>query len=68
LTHLEGSGQAKFGDVIRWMLLMPDDASLTGFGGLLGMSMILLLILQDIAAEELDDEVAKENSKSYVKS
>jgi hypothetical protein len=71
LTHLDRSGRAKGGDVIRRILRPPDDAGLTGFGGL-GMSTVLL-ILQDLAAEELDeafdciDEVVKENSESYVK-
>jgi DNA repair exonuclease SbcCD ATPase subunit len=71
LTHLDRSGRAKVGDVIRRMLRPPDDAGLTRFGGL-GMSTVLL-ILQDLAAEELDeafdciDEVVKENCESYVK-
>jgi DNA repair exonuclease SbcCD ATPase subunit len=71
LTHLDRSGRAKVGEVIRGMLRPPDSAEFRGFGGL-GMTTVLI-ILQDLAAEELDeafdciDEVVKEKSSSYVK-
>ena len=71
LTHLDASGRAKVGEVIRGMLRHQDSAEYRGFGGL-GMSTVLI-ILQDLAAEELDeafdciDEVVKERSESYVK-
>jgi DNA repair exonuclease SbcCD ATPase subunit len=70
LTHLDRSGRAKVGEVIRRMLRPAEDAGFQGFGGL-GMSTVLL-ILQDLAAEELDeafdciDEVVKEKSESYI--
>lgn len=70
-THLDRSGRTKVGEVIRRMLRPSDDVGYKGFGGL-GMSTVLL-ILQDLAAEELDeafdciDEVVKENSESFVR-
>lgn len=70
LTHLDRSGRAKVGEVIRRMLRPTDDTGLTGFGGL-GVSTVLI-ILQDLAAEELDeafdyiDEVVKDKSESFV--
>lgn len=70
LTHLDRSGRAKVGEVIRGMLRSPDSAEFRGFGGL-GMTTVLI-ILQDLAAEELDeafdciDEVVKAKSESYV--
>lgn len=71
LTHLDASGRAKVGEVIRGMLRHQDSAEFRGFGGL-GMSTVLI-ILQDLAAEELDeafdciDEVVKEKSESYIR-
>jgi DNA repair exonuclease SbcCD ATPase subunit len=71
LTHLDQFGRAKVGEVIRRILRPPGDDGLKGFGGL-GMSTVII-ILQDLAAEELDeafdciDEVVKENSQSRVK-
>lgn len=71
LTHLDRSGRSKVGDVIRKML-RPTDSDKTGGFGMMGMSTVLI-ILQDLAAEELDeafdyiDEVVKEDSASRVK-
>jgi DNA repair exonuclease SbcCD ATPase subunit len=71
LTHLDQFGRAKVGEVIRRILRPPSEDGLKGFGGL-GMSTVVI-ILQDLAAEELDeafdciDEVVKENSESSVK-
>jgi DNA repair exonuclease SbcCD ATPase subunit len=70
LTHLDRSGRSKVGEVIRKMLRPIDSEGLKGFGSL-GMSTVLI-ILQDLAAEELEeafdciDEVIKENSASRV--
>lgn len=66
LTHLDRSGRTKVGDVIRKML-QPE---VSGLGGL-GMSTVLL-ILQDLAAEEIEeafdciDEVVKDGGSSFV--
>ena len=72
LTHLDRTGRTKVGHVIRNML-HPITASGGGVGlGGLGLSTILL-ILQDLAAEELEeafdviDEVVREGGTSYVK-
>jgi DNA repair exonuclease SbcCD ATPase subunit len=71
LTHLDRSGRSKVGDVIRKMLQPTDSDGVKGFG-VMGMSTVVL-ILQDLAAEELDeafdciDEVVKEDSASRVK-
>eukprot|EP00980_Cylindrotheca_fusiformis_P009810 scaffold2157_cov111-Cylindrotheca_fusiformis.AAC.4 len=71
LTHLDRTGRAKVGEVVRGMLRSPNSAEFRGFGGF-GISTVLI-ILQDLAAEELDeafdciDEVVKEKSESYVK-
>jgi DNA repair exonuclease SbcCD ATPase subunit len=67
LTHLDRSGRTKVGDVIRKML----HPEISGLGGL-GMSTVLL-ILQDLAAEEIEeafdriDEVVKDGGSSFVK-
>jgi DNA repair exonuclease SbcCD ATPase subunit len=67
LTHLDRSGRTKVGDVIRKML----HPEVSGFGGL-GISTVLL-ILQDLAAEEIEeafdciDEVVKDGGTSFVK-
>lgn len=67
LTHLDRSGRQKVGEVLRGMLRSSDD-DFRGFGGL-GMNTVLI-ILQDLAAEELDeafdciDEVVRENGES----
>ena len=67
LTHLDRSGRTKVGDVIRKML----HPEVSGLGGL-GMSTVLL-ILQDLAAEEIEeafdciDEVVKDGGTSFVK-
>jgi hypothetical protein len=71
LTHLDRSGRSKVGEVIRKMLRPADSDGMKGFG-VMGMSTVLI-ILQDLAAEELDeafdciDEVIKEGSTSRVK-
>jgi DNA repair exonuclease SbcCD ATPase subunit len=71
LTHLDRSGRSKVGEVIRKMLRPADSDGMKGFG-VVGMSTVLI-ILQDLAAEELDeafdciDEVIKEGSTSRVK-
>lgn len=74
LTHLDRSGRAKVGEVLRKMLRggSPTDRdNVDGFGAM-SMSTVLI-ILQDLAAEELDeafdciDEVIKEDSQSRVK-
>jgi len=71
LTHLDRSGRSKVGEVIRKMLRPADSEGMKGFG-FMGMSTVLI-ILQDLAAEELDeafdciDEVIKEDSASRVK-
>ena len=71
LTHLDRSGRSKVGEVIRKMLRTADSEGVKGFG-FMGMSTVLI-ILQDLAAEELDeafdciDEVIKEDSASRVK-
>jgi DNA repair exonuclease SbcCD ATPase subunit len=71
LTHLDRSGRSKVGEVIRKMLRPNDSDGIKGFG-VMGMSTVVV-ILQDLAAEELDeafdciDEVIKENSASCVK-
>jgi DNA repair exonuclease SbcCD ATPase subunit len=67
LTHLDRSGRTVVGDVIRKML----HPEVSGLGGL-GMSTVLL-ILQDLAAEEIEeafdciDEVVKDGGSSFVK-
>jgi DNA repair exonuclease SbcCD ATPase subunit len=71
LTHLDRSGRTKVGEVIRSMIRPSGSADFKEFRGL-GMSTVLI-ILQDLAAEELEeafdsiDEVVKEKSDSYVK-
>ena len=71
LTHLDRSGRSKVGEVIRKLLRPADSEGMKGFG-FMGMSTVLI-ILQDLAAEELDeafdciDEVIKEDSASRVK-
>ena len=70
-THLDRSGRSRVGDVIRKLLRPSETDGMKGFG-INGMSTVIL-ILQDLAAEELDeafdciDEVVKENSVSHVK-
>mmetsp|Transcript_9032 Transcript_9032/g.21479 ORF Transcript_9032/g.21479 Transcript_9032/m.21479 type:complete len:1288 (+) Transcript_9032:58-3921(+) len=70
LTHLDRIGRQKVGEVLRGMLRSADD-DFQGFGGL-GMNTVLI-ILQDLAAEELDeafdciDEVVRENGESFLK-
>ncbi|CAJ1923078.1 unnamed protein product [Cylindrotheca closterium] len=69
LTHLDRVGRQKVGEVLRGMLRSDDD-EFQGFGGL-GMNTVLI-ILQDLAAEELDeafdhiDEVVRDNGESYL--
>lgn len=71
LTHLDQFGRSKVGDVIRKMLCSNTGDPLVGTGSL-GVSTVLM-ILQDLAAEELEeafdhiDEVVKMNSQSRVK-
>jgi len=69
LTHLDRTGRQKVGEVLRGMLRSDED-DFQGIGGL-GMNTVLI-ILQDLAAEELDeafdciDEVVRENGESYL--
>ena len=71
LTHLDRSGRTKVGHLIRKMLRPQGDPGGVGLGGL-GLSTIVL-ILQDLAAEELEesfdsiDEVEKKGGTSFVK-
>jgi DNA repair exonuclease SbcCD ATPase subunit len=72
LTHLDRSGRTKVGEVMRKMLYPQDDSVGIGLGGGLGISTIIV-ILQDLAAEELEeafdkiDEVVKYGGHSIVK-
>ena len=71
LTHLDRVGRTKVGHLIRKMLRPQGDPGGVGLGGL-GISTIVL-ILQDLAAEELEesfdsiDEVEKKGGASIVK-
>jgi DNA repair exonuclease SbcCD ATPase subunit len=70
LTHLDYSGRADVGRVLRKMLRRTSEYGSGGSSGF-GVSTILI-ILQDLAAQELDecfdsiDEVVKENGSSMV--
>ena len=70
LTHLDRSGRTKVGTLIRKMLQPQGDIGGVGLGGL-GISTIVL-ILQDLAAEEIEeafdgiDEVEKRGGSSFV--
>ena len=70
LTHLDSAGRKSVGKLLRKMLIQ-DDSSGIGMKGGFGLSTILV-ILQEIAAEEIEecfdqiDEVIKHGGESYV--
>lgn len=71
LTHLDRAGRASVGHLLRKLLGRNDNAMTSSHG--VGMSVsTILLILQDLAAEELEesfdriDEVVKVNGRSSV--
>jgi DNA repair exonuclease SbcCD ATPase subunit len=72
LTHLDRTGRTKVGEVMRKMLYPQDDSVGIALGGGLGISTIIV-ILQDLSAEELEeafdkiDEVVKYGGHSVVK-
>lgn len=71
LTHLDSNGRASVGNLLRRMLSQDEDIKVSRRGGSFGLSTILV-ILQDIAAEEIEecfdriDEVVKSGGESFV--
>eukprot|EP00956_Cyclotella_meneghiniana_P024680 scaffold49866_cov22-Cyclotella_meneghiniana.AAC.1 len=71
LTHLDSSGRDSVGKLLRKMLSGNNDHGTSRHLGGLALSTILV-ILQDIAAEEIEecfdyiDQVVKSNGESYV--
>jgi DNA repair exonuclease SbcCD ATPase subunit len=71
LTHLDSAGRSSVGKLLRKMLSNSDESTSTSRLSSLGLSTILV-ILQDIAAEEIEecfdyiDEVVKSDGESYV--